>query len=195
MNRSLALISTLLVLPVGILTQTSANATSRNAVELMTPKTLQSATNSSLQTSRFLAQGAPAPSQPSAPTKPSTPTQAQTHFQQASEYFKQRKYEQALAEFNKVIELEPNNELAYLGRATIYLGQKDWNSALDNFNQAIKFDPKLALAYFGRGVVRLQVEGRDSGVADLKVAAQLFQEQKDTEGYQQVTSILKELGE
>jgi tetratricopeptide (TPR) repeat protein len=189
MNRSLALISTLLVLPVGILTQTSANATSRNSVELMTPKTLQSATNSSLQTSRFLAQGAPAP------TQPSTPTKAQTHFQQASEYFKQRKYEQALAEFNKVIELEPNNELAYLGRATIYLGQKDWNSALDNFNQAIKFDPKLALAYFGRGVVRLQVEGRDSGVADLKIAAQLFQEQKDTEGYQQVTSILKELGE
>lgn len=179
MNRSLAFFSTLLVLPVTIsalaiptVAQASAKVTKENFVQ---------PTNSSLQHGLFLSQ--------------SNSTQAQTHFQQASEYFKQRKYDLALAEFNKVIELEPTNELAYLGRATIYLGQKEWNSALDNFNQAIKFDPKLALAYFGRGVVRLQVEGRDSGVADLKVAAQLFQEQKDTEGYQQVTSILKELGE
>jgi tetratricopeptide (TPR) repeat protein len=114
-------------------------------------------------------------------------------FQQGLEYFQQGKNDLALVQLDRAIEANPKNELAYLVRGTIYGDKKQWDLALTNLNQAIELDPKLATAYFGRGVAHYYTGNQQNAIADLKIAAQLYREQKDTQNYQQVTEILKKI--
>lgn len=117
------------------------------------------------------------------------------YWQQGFDYFNQGKNDLAIAKFNQAIELDSTNKIAYLGRGTVYLKQKQWNLAIADFDRAIESDSYFAVAYFGRGIARLQVESQESAISDLKTAAQLFREQNDSDGYQKVSEILKELGE
>jgi tetratricopeptide (TPR) repeat protein len=174
MNRSLALISTLLVLPIA--NPALALSNSKNSVELSSTQIVKP-----IENSRLLAQ--------------SDSGDARVRLERGIAYFKQGKKDLALAEFNQVIKLTPNNEVAYLLRGTIYADGQQWQLALADLNQAIELNPQLATAYYGRGVVHLQRKDRTSAIADLKTAAQLYRDQKDNEGYQNVTEILKELGE
>jgi tetratricopeptide (TPR) repeat protein len=116
-------------------------------------------------------------------------------FQQGLEYFQQGKNDLALAQLNQAIEVNPKNELAYLVRGTIYGDKKQWDLALTNLDRAIELNPKLATGYYARGIAHYSTGNRQNAIADLKTAAQLYREQKDTENYQKVTEILKELGQ
>jgi Tfp pilus assembly protein PilF len=114
-------------------------------------------------------------------------------FQQGLEYFQQGKDDLALAQMDRAIELNRKNEFAYLLRGTIYGGKKQWDLALTNLNRAIELAPKLATAYLWRGIAHYSTGSQENAIADLKTAAQLYREQKDTDGYQKVTEILKKL--
>ncbi len=69
----------------------------------------------------------------------------------AKYYFLQQKYELALADFNKALEINPNLAEAYLGRGGIYYYQQKDELALADFNKALEINPNLAEAYLGRG--------------------------------------------
>jgi tetratricopeptide (TPR) repeat protein len=177
MNRSLALVFTLLLLPIA--TPSLGTSARQNSVESIAPKPLQSGIDRHLETSHFLAQ--------------SDANNSTVHFQQALEYFKQKKNDLALVELNKAIELDSTNKTAYMLRATIYVTQKQWKLALPDLDRLIILDPELAMAHYGRGLVRFQLGSRSDAIADLKTAAQLYREQKDPDGYQKVTEILEKL--
>lgn len=49
----------------------------------------------------------------------------------AQKYLIENQYEQAIAEFNKVIEIEPKNVDAYLGLAEVYVGMGDADKAIE----------------------------------------------------------------
>ena len=52
----------------------------------------------------------------------------------------------ALADFNEAIQLNPKMVKAYVGRGTFFV-MKDFDRALAEFNQAIRLDPKEPSAY------------------------------------------------
>jgi tetratricopeptide (TPR) repeat protein len=56
-----------------------------------------------------------------------------------------------MADFNKAIELDPNNARAYAYRAGIYAGNSEDDLAIADLNKAIELGPMLAEAYFRRG--------------------------------------------
>lgn len=53
----------------------------------------------------------------------------------AQKYLIENQYEQAIAEFNKVIEIEPMNVDAYLGLAEAYVGMGDTDKAIEVLNK------------------------------------------------------------
>ena len=57
----------------------------------------------------------------------------------------------AIADFTKVIELDPNHQWAYVSRGSAKNKTGDYQSAIDDFNRALELDPKDQEAYNNRG--------------------------------------------
>lgn len=58
--------------------------------------------------------------------------------------------EKAIADFDRIIELDPTSIEAY-NRAMAYTSLGNWEQASLNFNRAIEIDPENALIYMHRG--------------------------------------------
>jgi tetratricopeptide (TPR) repeat protein len=80
--------------------------------------------------------------------------------------FSRIKAEDALADFNKAIELDPRSANAYFGRGVVYeeLGREE--AALADYNQAIELDAAYTLAYFNRGRLYANLGKLDAALAD-----------------------------
>lgn len=78
--------------------------------------------------------------------------------------------DRALADFNKVIVLNPTYQHAYKDRGAAYLNLGDYRQALSNFDQALVLDPEYSRAYLGRGLTWLRMGHRAEGLANLAQA-------------------------
>jgi tetratricopeptide (TPR) repeat protein len=84
--------------------------------------------------------------------------------------------EQALADFSRVIELEPNAADAYYNRGVAYYEQGDHEQAARACARAIELDPELGVAYFYHVLARAaRVEMFDSAeiIAEVETALAL----------------------
>src|SRR6266496_583274 len=79
----------------------------------------------------------------------------------------------ALAEFNRAIELSPNNAVAYYNRAHAKRLKKDAAGALADCTRAIELDPKFGEAYFERGTLKGRNKDTDGAIADFTRAIEL----------------------
>ena len=59
-------------------------------------------------------------------------------------YWGHRQYEMALTEFNRTLELQPNNALARQFCALVYRRRGEWQRSLADFQQALELDPRDA---------------------------------------------------
>ena len=73
--------------------------------------------------------------------------------------------DQALADFNKAISLDPNYAQAYANRALIYRKTNKLDLALADDNKALAIDASYAPAYLGRGIV-YRLQGRNAQALD-----------------------------
>jgi tetratricopeptide (TPR) repeat protein len=81
----------------------------------------------------------------------------------------------ALADFNKAIELDPNNAVAYINRGSIKEGsflEIIKGGALADFNKAIELDPNNAVAYYMRGKLN-RISDTGKALADFSKAIEL----------------------
>jgi tetratricopeptide (TPR) repeat protein len=53
----------------------------------------------------------------------------------------------AVDDWNRIVELEPDNPASYFGRAKLWIGHMAWDSAIDDLTEAIKIDPNDAYCY------------------------------------------------
>ncbi len=61
--------------------------------------------------------------------------------------------DQALAEFQKVLEKDPSNKTAAAYIATLKLNQKKWDEAEQWYQKVVQFDPKNTDAYYSLGFI------------------------------------------
>ncbi len=59
-------------------------------------------------------------------------------------YYGHRQYENALTEFNRTLELQPNNSLARQDCASVYRRRGEWERSLADFQRAQELDPRDA---------------------------------------------------
>jgi len=81
--------------------------------------------------------------------------------------------EEALADYDQTIRLEPNNASAYYGRGYLYACLQRFNEAVADFGKAIQLNPKYALAYYHRGNLYHNLGRYDEALADFEKAIQL----------------------
>ena len=66
-------------------------------------------------------------------------------------YYRQKKFDLALDDFNEALKINSNFSTAYSNRGLIYEEQKKYDLALDDYNKAILINSKYASAYNNRG--------------------------------------------
>jgi len=98
--------------------------------------------------------------------------QAQLYATHGQVLAKSGKNEEALAEFNRAIELDPNNAQALYGRGLLYQGEKQHELAIGDFTAANGLKPQQVEPLLGRAVSYLAVDKVREAAADLDEAAQ-----------------------
>lgn len=86
---------------------------------------------------------------------------------------KDEKYEMALNDLNKTIQLEPEFSLAYYNRAFVKYKLKDMAGAIQDYSTAIKLDPTFADAFYNRGLLNFINNDKLGACQDYSKAGEL----------------------
>ena len=96
-------------------------------------------------------------------------------------FFNLKKYEEALRDYDKIIELDDKYVDAYQGRGNALFYLKEYEKAFSDFNKAIELDIKYAPAYIGRGNVYFNDNNHEEALNDYNKAIEL--DKKNAEAY------------
>jgi len=84
-----------------------------------------------------------------------------------------KKFDLAVADYSKAIELYPTHARYYVNRANAELDLNKTQEALTDFGRAMSVDPKFALAYANRGNYYTKIGKTDEALTDLTKAIEL----------------------
>ncbi len=99
---------------------------------------------------------------------------AAAHNNRGFAYLASQKAEEALADYDKAIQLAPGNGTYYKNRGTLYfhyLNQPE--AALADYTQGISYAPEDASIYMARGVLHMNVGRGDDALEDFDKAIEL----------------------
>jgi tetratricopeptide (TPR) repeat protein len=76
---------------------------------------------------------------------------AKQYFRAGEEFSKKMNFKDAIEQYNRAVELDPDYEKAYIQRAIAYSKQGDYENAAADFDRALVFDEKDAELYYFSG--------------------------------------------
>lgn len=95
---------------------------------------------------------------------------AEVYLNRGVAYFGVNKIDDAIKDFTKAIQLDPELGAAYHNRGLAYCKKILPNQAIEDFTKAIQLDARLVNAYNSRGIVWLFLGNWDNARADLSAA-------------------------
>src|SRR6201998_1427076 len=111
----------------------------------------------------------------------SNPNDPQAYNMRGSVLAQAGKTEEALADFNKAIDLDPNYGQAFANRGLIYRKTKRLDQAMADYERALALDPSYAPAWLGRGIVHKTRNEAPQALEDFNKAISLRPD--DAEAY------------
>jgi Flp pilus assembly protein TadD len=81
--------------------------------------------------------------------------------------------ERAIATFHRVLDVDPNNAMAWQNIGSVELGRGDAVAARDAFHRALTADPNWASAFTGLGVAERKLNNFDAAIKSWKRAVEL----------------------
>ena len=84
-----------------------------------------------------------------------------------------KKYREAIQDYNKVIELNPNFVNAYYNRGIAKFNLQDYREAIQDYNKVIELNPNYADAYYSRGNAKGKLQDYRGAIQDFNKAIQL----------------------
>jgi tetratricopeptide (TPR) repeat protein len=95
------------------------------------------------------------------------------YYNRGHAYYKDDGYDLAIADYDKAIELKPDDAISYYGRGLAYALKGGYDLAIADYDKAIELKPDDAVAYDGRGNAFYNKRDYDSAIADYNKAIQL----------------------
>ncbi len=117
------------------------------------------------------------------------------HFRKGIELLTEEKYSEALADFNRSLEIRPDDPDTLNNRGNTYDNLKRYEEALADYNRAIAKKPRYGLPLLARARLFSQQEELSSALDDLKQALKFFEEDHYTDGISLVQTWIAELEE
>ena len=97
----------------------------------------------------------------------------QEHLAAGQNYYDQKQWEKAIAEFSKAIDLNPNLARAYGSRGDAYSSEGQFDRAIADYTVAIELDPNNDTAYLNRGNAYDEKGEYNNAIADYTSAITL----------------------
>lgn len=94
-------------------------------------------------------------------------------FIQANFLAEQKRYDEAIALYNKLIEFSADFGQVYYCRGFVRQQLDDRDGAISDYNKALELNPYDAYAYNNRGMIRNDLEDWEKAISDLNKALQL----------------------
>lgn len=107
--------------------------------------------------------------------------------------FQAKQYAQAVNTFSRVIEVDPSNPYAYLGRGGSYFGLNEYRKAKTDLDTSIRLNSGISYAYFFRGLTNYGLGNQQGAVSDLQTAANLFEKDGEKEMAQKSLEIVSKI--
>jgi tetratricopeptide (TPR) repeat protein len=82
-------------------------------------------------------------------------------------------FDQAIADFNMVLKIDPKSVSAYYNRGVAYGGKGQNDQAIADFNRVLKINPKSAGSYYNRAIAYYLKKEYDKSWKDIKQAQDL----------------------
>jgi len=101
------------------------------------------------------------------------PNSIEAYLVRGEIYLEMEEFQEALADFDKVISIDPNIATVYFDRGVLYAKSDDKYKALDDFNQAIKLDANYTGAYANRANIFLKLEKLQQAIDDCNKAIEI----------------------
>jgi serine/threonine protein kinase len=103
-------------------------------------------------------------------------SQADNHekwFKQGKDLDKSKRYQDAIACYNKAIEIEPNYAEAWHNKGIALYNVKRYEGAIDSFKQATSIEPNFAQAWNNLGLALTELQRYEEAISSFKKALSL----------------------
>jgi tetratricopeptide (TPR) repeat protein len=97
----------------------------------------------------------------------------EAYLNRGAAYYDKGEYDKSIADNNRAIELNPNNEGAYNNRGNAYNDKGEYDKAIADYNRAIELNPNNEWPYNGRGNGYLAKGEVDKAIDDFNRATKL----------------------
>ena len=101
---------------------------------------------------------------------------AKFYDQQGLKEWKNKNFSAAIRNYNKAIEIEPNNALLYGKRGNSYYQLGDFYKAISDYDQSLKLNPNDETIFFFRGMAKLNIGFIKGACSDWKMSSALGKE-------------------
>jgi tetratricopeptide (TPR) repeat protein len=105
---------------------------------------------------------------------------AEIYSTRGATYIHLKQYDQAISDFSKVIEINPQLVEAYNNRGFAYYALQQYDKAIADYAKIIQINPQDAEAYTNRGITYTDLQQYDQAMADFAKAIQIDPEYADT---------------
>jgi tetratricopeptide (TPR) repeat protein len=102
-----------------------------------------------------------------------TAKNVENFFISGNAFYDQGKYQEAIEDFNKALELDPKFAKAYNNRGNAFHVQGKYQEAIEDYNKALELDTKFAKAYYNRGAAFYDQGKYQEAIEDCNKALEL----------------------
>ncbi len=102
-----------------------------------------------------------------------SPKKARPYNNRGVVYRSQENLNQALLDYSRAIEINPDYDQAYYNRGIVYRSQENLNQAILDYNRAIEINPNYADAYNNRGVAYRHQGNLNQAILDFSQAIEI----------------------
>ena len=111
----------------------------------------------------------------------------------AQQYLSEGRYEEAVEAFTALIEIDPKNEVLYMGRADAYTYLEQYPEATGDYSTVVTLNDANTEAYIYRGVLNYVQGDSKAGEEDLNKVSQLTSEQGNDDALAAIAGYLERL--
>jgi tetratricopeptide (TPR) repeat protein len=121
------------------------------------------------------------------------PNNALAYSRRGFAYRQLQEYKKAALDYNMAIGIQPDFASAYFGRAFVRRRLQDDQGALADYSKIISISAGFAEAYYNRGLIYRDLGDNKKAIVDFQKAANLYQQQRKSEYYQDAIQRIREL--
>ena len=92
---------------------------------------------------------------------------------EGNDFFGKGQYKDAIACYNKVIEINPDYAAAYYNRGIAKSDLQDYHGAIEDYNKAIEINPDYVAAYYNRGNAKSDLQDYHGAIEDYNKAIEI----------------------